>query len=292
MKSSLIIIYNPAARRASRKKLEAARSFMEARGYAVTVVTTGKSGEAETLARQAVLQKPQLIIAAGGDGTINEVMNGLAFSGVPLGILPLGTTNVLAREIYLKQDLPALLRTISTGRPRPISLGRITARRNSTEQTRYFCLMAGIGFDGQTVRDVDLKLKRHTGPGAYVLSGLRTLLSYAPAELVFSLAGQSVRGYAAVLGNVSRYGGDFKVTPDARLEEPSLQACIFRGGKRRDLLRYVFLLLSGKQARDLLYLNAEELTISGKAPVQLDGDYFGETPATVTVARDAIRLIF
>lgn len=293
MNSSVIIIYNPAARRASSAKLDAARSFLGSKGYTAEVLCTGKNGDAETFARQAALQKPHLIIAAGGDGTINEVMNGMAFSGISLGIVPLGTTNVLAREIYPRRDIETVLKSISSGRGRSVSLGRITCLINGTMQSRYFCLMAGVGFDGQTVRDVNLYLKRLSGPGAYVLSGLRTFLSYAPGEITLSIDGRDVRGYAAIIGNISRYGGDFKITPDARIDEHSLYACVFQGKKRTDLLRYVFMMPFGRhvRARDVLYLRAEEITISGSSPVQIDGDYLSTTPATITVAKDAIRLI-
>lgn len=293
MKSSVIIIYNPAARTAARAKIDAARSFLGSRGYAVEVLCTGKSGDAETFAREAVRQEPHLIIAAGGDGTINEVMNGMVFSGIPLGIFPLGTTNVLAREIYPRRDRNTVLESIISGRSRSVALGRITCLTGDTLQSRYFCLMAGVGFDGQTVRDVNLHLKKHAGPGAYVLSGLRTLLSYAPGEISLTIDGKPARGYAAIIGNISRYGGDFKITPDARIDEPSFYACVFQGRKRTNLLRYVFMLPFGRhiRARDVLYLRAEEITIAGSSPVQIDGDYLGTTPATITVVKDAIRLI-
>ncbi|MBA4371632.1 MAG: hypothetical protein C0402_02085 [Thermodesulfovibrio sp.] len=293
MNSSVIVIYNPTARRASGKTIKAASAFFERQGYATEILCTGSRGEAEAFARRAVLKKPHLIIAAGGDGTINEVINGMAFSGVSLGILPLGTTNVLAREIYPKRDLITILHTLITSQSRPISLGRITCLSKGVFQTRYFCLMAGVGFDGQAVRDVNLKLKKRTGPGAYILSGLHTLLSYAPHELTISLDGQTVCGYAAIIGNISRYGGDFKITPDARIEETSLYVCIFQGKKRSDLLRYVGLMPFGRhiRARDVLYRRVEEIVICGAAPVQIDGDYLCETPATITVVRNAIRLV-
>lgn len=293
MNSSVIIIYNPAARRASTVKIDAARSFLISRGYTPEVLCTGKSGDAETFARQAVDQKAHLVIAAGGDGTINEVMNGMAFSEVPVAVIPLGTTNVLAREIYRDRSLDTILEYIVSGKPKQVSLGQITCYSAGIQVSRYFCLMAGIGFDGQTVRDVNLLLKKRTGPGAYVLSGLRTLLSYAPAEISLSIDGRAVQGYAAIIGNISRYGGDFKITPDARIDEPSLYVCVFQGKKRTDLLRYVFMMPFGRhiKAQDVLYLRAEEITISGSSAIQIDGDYLGTTPAKITVAKDVVRLI-
>jgi len=256
------------------------------------VLWTKGRGDAEVFARQAVLLQPELVISAGGDGTFNEVINGMAWSDVPLGLLPMGTTNVLAREIYDRPDLRAILSSFA-GTPRHISLGRITLDSTDTV-SRLFSLMAGVGFDGQAVRDVNLGMKIHTGPGAYILSGLRTLLSYAPEELSLSVDGKDVSGYAAIIGNISRYGGDFKVTPDARIDEPALYACVFQGKNRPDLLRYVFMMLFGRhiRAKDVVYCRATEIKIGGAAPIQIDGDYLGMTPATISVAKDAIRLVY
>jgi YegS/Rv2252/BmrU family lipid kinase len=296
MAPSIVIIYNPSARRASRKKIEAARAFLAQRGFSPEVFCTEKSGDAEAFARQIkgqISHKPHMVIAAGGDGTINEVVNGMACSDIPIGVLPLGTTNVLAREIYEDHHPDAILARIISGSARRVSLGQITCYPGGNPVSRYFVLMAGIGFDGQAVRDINLYLKKHTGPGAYILSGLQTLLNYSPEELVLTVDGREVRGYAAIIGNVSRYGGDFRITPDARIYEPSLYACIFQGRKRADLLRYVSLMTFGRhtRARDVVYTRAEEITITGSSPVQIDGDYFGMADAKITVAKDVISLI-
>jgi len=293
MKSSVIIIVNPAARKSSQEKIDAVVSFFSGKGLQADVLKTTGRGDAEVFARQAVLQKPELVISAGGDGTFNEVINGLACSDIPLGLLPMGTTNVLAREIYDRLDLSTILDSFA-GTPKYISLGRIMLDASADTISRFFSLMAGVGFDGQAVRDVNLGMKVHTGPGAYVLSGLRTLLSYAPEELCLSVDGKDVNGYAAIIGNISRYGGDFKVTPDARIDEPALYACVFQGKKRSDLLRYAFLMLSGRhiRAKDVVYCRATEIKIGGAAPIQIDGDYLGMTPATISVAKDVIRLVY
>jgi YegS/Rv2252/BmrU family lipid kinase len=294
MKSSIVIIYNPASRRASDEKIRAVSLFFERKGFLTKVLTTGKRGDAEEFARQSLSKNPYAIIAAGGDGTINEVVNGMAFSEIPLAIAPLGTTNVLAREIYRKNGLENILLTISSKAPRQVSLGKITSDNGQTQTSRYFCLMAGIGFDAQAVHDVKPALKKYTGPGAYILSGLSTLLHYAPPEIVVSIDGRDINGYAAIVGNISRYGGDFRITPDARIEEPALYACVFRGKKRVDLLRYVFAVSLGRHvnSRDVIYMKAAELSITGAAPVQVDGDYFGMSPIKISVARNALMLIY
>ncbi|MDA8083515.1 MAG: YegS/Rv2252/BmrU family lipid kinase [Nitrospiraceae bacterium] len=275
------------------KTIHAAAHALQQAGFRTEVFPTGKRGDAEIKAREAASLKAGLIVAAGGDGTINEVINGMVWSDTPLAIIPLGTTNVLAREIFSGRGANAALEAMTAGAPRHVSLGKIDAVDSGRPVSRYFCLMAGIGFDGMVVRDVRLKVKRITGPGAYILSGLSTLFRHAPEELTFRIDGADYRGHLAVVGKISRYGGDFRVTPDARIGDPALYACIFQGGRRRDLLRYLFLVPFCRHltAPDVLYLKASGIAISGSAPIQIDGDYFGSTPATISIARDALRLV-
>ncbi|MHB8882020.1 MAG: diacylglycerol/lipid kinase family protein [Thermodesulfovibrionales bacterium] len=294
MNSSIVIIGNPVSRQTSPEKLRAVVSFFEGKGHRTELLITRKRGDAEEYARQAIAQHPDILISAGGDGTVNEVVNGLAGSEVPLAVIPLGTTNVLAREIYPRRTFREVLEVIAGGRPRKVSLGRIAHRSGERQESRLFCLMAGIGFDGQAVRDVNLRLKAYTGPGAYILSGLTTLARYAPSEIVFGVDGKEISGYAAIVGNISRYGGDFRVTPDARIDDPRLYACIFRGKRRLDLLRYVLMLPFGRHinAPDVTYIRADEIEVRGSAPMQIDGDYFGSSPALITVSPDSLRLIY
>ncbi|TAN41368.1 MAG: diacylglycerol kinase family lipid kinase [Nitrospirae bacterium] len=294
MSSSIVIIGNPVSRQASPEKFRAVTSFFEGKGHSTELLITRKRGDAEEFARQAAARHPDMLISAGGDGTINEVVNGLAGSGVPLAIIPLGTTNVLAREIFPHRTFSEVLEVIAGGRPRNVSLGRIEHRSGERQESRLFCLMAGIGFDGQAVRDVNLRLKGYTGPGAYVLSGLKTLARYAPPEIVLRVDGQEISGYAAIIGNISRYGGDFRVTPDARIDDPQLYACVFRGKRRLDLLRYVLMLPFGRhiKAPDVTYVRAKEIVVRGSAPMQIDGDYLGSSPAVITVSPDPLRLIY
>jgi diacylglycerol kinase family enzyme len=117
MKSLIIIIYNPAARKASKTKVETASSFLRGKGFDTEILITERRGHAEQLARESVKKNPSLIIAAGGDGTINEVINGIVWSGVSLSLLPLGTTNVLAKELGLPEDVYGSMNVAATGMP-------------------------------------------------------------------------------------------------------------------------------------------------------------------------------
>src|SRR5512146_2150365 len=116
MKSLIVVIYNPAARRASEGKIARATAYLEKKGFAVELLRTETAGHARQLAAEARGRTPHLIVAAGGDGTVNEVINGIARTDTPLGVLPLGTTNVLARELDIPEDIYGALDTAVTSR--------------------------------------------------------------------------------------------------------------------------------------------------------------------------------
>lgn len=308
MKSSIVLISNPTAKRASDRKIAQASRYLMSKGYKVEVLFTEKKGNAESLAREAIKELPFLIIAAGGDGTFNEVINGIAGSEIPMAILPLGTTNVLAKEIGIPEDVKGAMEIAVTGTTKTISLGKIARSYHDNENNppipplekggeggfRYFVLMAGIGFDGEAVFGINETFKKISGKGAYIYSGIKVLSGFNPRELTFDIDGKTYSGYSAIISKTAKYGGDFKITPDARLTDPTLYICLFKGKKRLDVLRYVFGIATGSHLRfkDVEYLKAKRIKIDGNAHIQIDGDYFGMTPAKIEVAPNTLRLIY
>jgi diacylglycerol kinase (ATP) len=294
MKSSIVLISNPTAKRAADRKIAQASRYLMSKGYKVEVLFTGKKGHAESLAREAIRELPSLIIAAGGDGTFNEVINGIAGSEIPMAILPLGTTNVLAKEIGIPENVEGAMEIAVTGTTKTISLGKIAITRTSSLVSRYFVLMAGIGFDGEAVFGINETFKKISGKGAYIYSGIKVLPGFNPRELTFDIDGKTYSGYSAIISKTAKYGGDFKITPDARLTDPTLYICLFKGKKRLDVLRYVFGIATGSHLRfkDIEYLKANRIQIDGNAHIQIDGDYFGMTPAKIEVAPNTLRLIY
>jgi len=298
MKSSIVLIFNPIAQRASEKKIIRASHFLRSKGYKVEVLFTKQKGDAETLAREAIKESPLLIIAAGGDGTFNEVINGLAGSEIPMAILPLGTTNVLAKEIGVPRGIEGAMEFALAKTSKSISLGKISRHflseaQSSSIVTRYFILMAGIGFDGEAVYGINEALKKISGKGAYIYSGFRTLSGFDPGELVFEIDGKAYSGYSAVIGNAAKYGGNFKITPHAKLTDPNLYVCIFKGKKRLDILRYVSGIVLGWHLRfkDITHAKATTIEVKGDAHIQIDGDYFGKTPAKIEIVPDIVRIV-
>jgi diacylglycerol kinase (ATP) len=295
MRSLIVLISNPAARAASSKKFASASAFLQARGFDTEILLTEKSGDATRLAEETVRKRPFAIMAAGGDGTINEVINGMAGSDVPLAILPLGTTNVLAKELGIPEDLKGAIYTAVSQNPRTVSLGRIELGQDTDSAfSRYFCLMAGIGFDGEAVHNINTSVKKRSGKTAYIFSGLKNLLHYSPNQLFYNIDGKEYTGFSSITGKASKYGGNFKITPDADLSDPFLYTCIFQGNKRRDLLRYVFKIMTGRlfDEKDIVYLKSASIEVLGTAHIQIDGDYLGVTPAKITVAKDALKIIY
>jgi diacylglycerol kinase (ATP) len=290
MKSSIILISNPEAKRSSRRKITLASRLLRSRGYEAEIFFTTRRGDAENYAREAVKKSPSMIIAAGGDGTFNEVINGIAGTEIPMAILPLGTTNVLAKEIGIPENVESAIELALSISPNTVSLGRISGDSAS----RYFCLMAGIGFDGEAVFGINNTLKKISGKGSYIYSGIKTLFRFNPFELTFNIDGKTYSGYSAIIGKAAKYGGNFKVTPDAKLSEPTLHICLFKGRKRLDILRYVLGITTGRHLRfkDVEYLKAKRIQIDGKAHIQLDGDYLSMSPSTVEVIPDILKLIY
>lgn len=292
MKVSLVI--NPVAgSRAFRsiKKIE----YLLKKKVSLRTFITRKKGDAASFVSK--LSDTDLVIAAGGDGTFNEVINSILSSeksvidkkSIPVAFLPLGTVNILAKELGIPEDIKKAVHLALTGSPKKISLGRIN--------NRYFSLMAGIGFDGKTVSEVKNNIiKKITGKGAYILSGIKTLLRYNPPLITIKTNKGKFTGYTAVIGKASCYGGYYKVTPKACLTEPILDLCVLKGKTRKDFLNFIIGIIRGKHLKfdNVLYERCSELefTSTGTVHVQIDGDYFGTLPVKVDVVPDAINLIW
>ena len=294
MKSSIVLIFNPIATKASGRKIARASHFLRSKGYKAEIFFTEQKGHAESLAREAVKKSPSLIIAAGGDGTFNEIVNGIAGSEIPMAILPLGTTNVLAKELGLPETVDDALEVALNGTPKTVSLGKIYITCHSSLVTRYFLLMAGIGFDGEAVFRINETIKKISGKGAYIFSGLKTLSAFNPDKLILDMDGKTYTGYSVIISKVAKYGGNFKITPNARLTDPFFYVCLFKGKGRLDILRYVTGIVAGKHLgfRDVEYVRAKNINVEGDAHIQIDGDYFGRSPARIEVVPDTVRLVF
>ncbi len=233
----------------------------------------------------------RVIVAAGGDGTINEVINGMGASGATLGVLPLGTVNVFAQELGIPRHVEAAWAVIENRRTRTIDL----ARAESNGVARYFMQLAGVGFDARAVRAASWELKKKIGPLSYIWAGLKTLSETHPRVEVSANGNSSVGGVAVLVGNGRFYGGRFALFPKARMDDGLLDVCVFEKCGYLDVLRYGHGILRGAHIDlgGVKYFQAERLvcTAPSATPFELDGEDAGDAPVTFSVVPRALRVI-
>jgi YegS/Rv2252/BmrU family lipid kinase len=283
-----LIVLNPFAGQAAalRQNVEAARAVWLAHGWTVDVATTNRAGDGARLAREAVQHGYDVVAAAGGDGTINEVVNGLAGTRTALAALPVGTVNVWARELGFPLEPRAAAEALLRARRRRIDLGRAG--------DRYFLLMAGIGFDAAVVNEVRSDEKRRLGALAYVVRAFDLALRYRGRRARISLDGRVIRGRVllVVIGNSQLYGGVFKITARACIDDGLLDVCIIKGDSLAEAPLRLLSILRQRYNLDprIEYHRARAISIAtrGALPVQVDGDQSGFTPMTFTVAPGAL----
>jgi YegS/Rv2252/BmrU family lipid kinase len=291
MEKLAAIVANPAARKASREKIDLASRLLNRAGYRVIAYYTESKGHGIELARRAVSDGASMVIAAGGDGTFNEVMNALAGGDVPMGLLPAGTTNVLAKELRLPENVKGAIKRILSGAVHDVHVGRLVFPGGVE---RKFFLMASAGFDAWAVYCVDSKFKQHSGKMAYIMSGLKNLFSWNPGLLTVRADGEEHRASGVIVCKAASYGGYIKAAPDARLSEPHLYAVIMKGFGKRDVLRYAagIILRRHTRFRDIVYRKCSAVEVLGKTHLQADGDYMGLAPVKIDVAPERLKLVY
>jgi len=281
-----VCIANPRARRALTGPDEL-KSRLGRFGYEVEFRWTDNPRHATELAQNAVTGKADLVIAAGGDGTINEVACGLALSRVPLAVLPCGTGNVLAREIRLPRRMHKIIDLIPGLQPLRIALGKGGGR--------YFVLMAGVGFDAEIVYNLRAALKRKFGVVGFWLEALRHWTSYRFSSFSANVDGENYRATFGIVGRAACYGGGVRITSGADLTGNCFDVCLFQGRSRLDYLRYLFGVLTGthRHFHDVVYIRGRCVEMASEAPirVQVDGEAVGVLPMTFEVIPDALTLM-
>jgi len=291
----LLVIYNPTAGGSRRRRFEAVLAGLADRGCPMDVRPTTGPGDAAIFAREAEATAHDLVVAAGGDGTINEVINGLVGlpgAAPPLAVLPLGTANVLAAELGFDLVPAHIARAIAEGPVRAVSLGRAEAPDGTG---RAFSLMAGAGFDARVVAGIDLRLKRLLGKGAYVLEGFRQMARRKPPLLTVTVDGRPYEAASVVVSNARFYGGRFLLAPGASLNDPLLHVCLFRYGDPYHILRYAMALQNGilRQGDTFRIVTGRDIRIEGDpdAPLQADGDVIARLPVRISPLPHALRMV-
>lgn len=287
------LISNPKTGRyaARRRTAHELASHLESLGVRVDLRLTNGPGDAAEIAARAARNGSSDVIVAGGDGTINEAIQGLAGTKARLGIIPRGTANVLARELGLPLDDEQATMVAARGRSQKIYLG--LAIDETTNERRHFVLMAGIGLDASVVRRVQPSLKKRIGKGAFWLSGLSHLATWDPRPFTLEIDGKKYTATFAAIGKAAKYGGDLAITPGARLDQPEFEVCIIETMSR---FRYLHLLSHAmregmRDKPEVKFVRATSVKAYGDAQVQVDGELIGHLPMRFEIAPHSLEII-
>jgi YegS/Rv2252/BmrU family lipid kinase len=279
------VILNPTAR-SDRAKRSQTRVESLARGC--TVCASNSAADAETLARKAAQEGFSKVVAAGGDGTIHAVVNGLAGSTATLGLLPIGTVNVFALELGLPlNDLQSCWNIIEGNHVRLIDL--------PSANGKYFVQLAGVGLDAQVVKETSLTLKRNFGPLSYLISAAQ-IAARTPPRLFLESQDTPINEASFVLiGNGRRYGGPFPFFKHAVLDDGLLDVVAFKQVGYLEIIKYLQDVFFSSDIRlpEVEYFQTERLRISSDqdVPVELDGELVGNCPVEFTLRDDRIRVL-
>jgi YegS/Rv2252/BmrU family lipid kinase len=298
-----LLIHNPNAGNGGndrRRLLDQARHILSTTGMQVDLAETTGPGHAVEIAQQAVRDGRQLVIACGGDGTLNEVVNGLAnFSNgyrVPLALLPGGTANVLAKELDLPRDIPRAAKRLVHGEIREVALGLATPLERP-ERKRYFLSVAGAGPDGMIVYSVDLGLKARVGILAYWWQGAREVLRYTFPRFRVKAGDRQLDVTLVVVGRTKNYGGPFKITDQADLFEEQFEVMALTTQSGLRYLSYLPTLWMGnlRKEQDVHFWKAESLVCepldSNPVYAQVDGEPLARLPIEFSIVPKALRLL-
>jgi len=320
--SDALLIYNPTSGRKRHRRfveVERAARILKDAGIRTELAPTNAAGSATGMARLAIEQRRGLVIACGGDGTVNEVVNGLAGSDVPMALLPAGTANILAKELRVPWDIPRAARLIPQGKVRRVALGYVTSLNGHSPESsngangasalnggngngsvgsgRYFLCVAGAGPDGAIVNGVDCDLKKKTGVLAYWAEGIHQLFSYPFPEMKICSGGKERLATTVIVGRTVNYGGPFKITVGASLFEDSFEVLTSSMKSRMRYASCLPALWLGK-LREMEGIEAWKTTElichpTGTDPAfaQVDGEPIGQLPLVFRVVPNALSLV-
>jgi diacylglycerol kinase (ATP) len=280
-----LVILNPAARSDKASRL---RERIAALSGGASMRLTSEAGDAREIAAEAVREGFEVVIAAGGDGTLNEVVNGIGGSSVRLGILPVGTMNVFATELGIPQgNLERAWSVIEQGKVVEVDL----PKANDT----HFIQLAGVGLDAEVVRKTTADSKRALGPLSYLLT-LVQVAAHKPSRVMLEAEGGRIsEGSFALIGNGRLYGGPFPVFKRASLFDGLLDVLVFQNQSHWDVVRYFQAIAFGThpQLPDVEYFQTSTLrvTSSGDVPVELDGEVAGMLPCLFSVSSQKLRVL-
>jgi diacylglycerol kinase (ATP) len=298
-----LLIHNPNAGHGGARRralLDEARGIFAASGIEAELAETKGPGDATEIAHRATVERRQLVIACGGDGTLNEVVNGLAGHSnghrVPLALLPAGTANIFAKELTLPWDIPSAARRLIRGNVVDIALGLATPVNEPAKQ-KYFLSVAGAGPDGMIVYSIDLELKARLGILAYWWQGAREVFRYKFPHFRVNIGGQSEDSSLVVVGRTKHYGGPFKITTLADLYENKFEVMTLSTRSGFRYLSYLPSLWMEKLrgTSGVLFSKTDSVLCEplDDSPVyaQVDGEPLGRLPVEFKIVPGALKVL-
>jgi len=300
------LIYNPVAGRRPARRAGEIREVAEILRRAdidIEIMPTERAGSAAALAQSALRCGVDAIFVCGGDGTINEVVNGLAPGGCALGILPGGTANIAAKDLGLPHDPVAAARALVRSAPHRIALGRVTwhpveGSSDIPVSQRYFLSVAGVGFDAYVVHRLSWNFKTALGVAAYAWEAVHQVCRYSFPRFACRNSQGEWRGTQALFQRTERYAGWFHLAPCGSLLNSRMQVCVFESSSRWRYFLYTgalalrqHLALDDVHLVEGLHLACTAETASRPVYVELDGELAGQLPATFELVPNALTLL-
>lgn len=268
---------------------KASRTETEIRALSTRIVlrVTDGPGDAEAMAERAVEQGYKTVVAAGGDGTINQVVNGIAGAEVSLGLLPVGTMNVFSTELGIPSQIKKAWAVIEAAHTREIDL--------ACANDQYFVQLAGVGLDAQIVQETDYRFRKNFGPVSYLVSAAQIAARKPPRIRVSAHGLGEEQGCFVLVGNGRYYGGPFVIFKNACYDDGLLDVLIFKNLGYIDIIRYLQGIVFGThlEMKDITYFQARSLRVesSDPVPVEVDGEVIGVVPMEFTIANKPLRVI-
>ncbi|MGB9792127.1 MAG: diacylglycerol/lipid kinase family protein [Thermacetogeniaceae bacterium] len=291
----LFCIVNPAAGRGRTARLwPEIERFLRQAGLRYRAFFTKGNGHAAELAERAARRDQGILLAVGGDGTVNEVVNGIAsaraFPTTTLALLPTGSGNDLCRTLGISGEPLSVLRALASGSCRPLDVGFVG--------DRCFLNICGVGFDAEVAYAVNQGFRWLRGPCAYLAGVLKTLVGFRPVLFDLVLDGQrhQFRGMMVAVANGAFFGSGIKIAPRARIDDGLFDVCAVGEIGKMELLRLLPLTYSGRHEGhpSVRFFRAREVHISSPEAtlyIQGDGEILGKTPAVFRIRRHAIRVL-
>ncbi len=288
----IVAVVNPIAGRGKCKRLwPQIAAYLEELGISLRVEFTQGAGDAIKLARQAAVDGAAAVIAVGGDGTLNEVVNGLVgYPETVLGVIPAGSGNDFVRSLGLKpSDWQAACRLIAQGKTKAVDLGQVNGR--------HFINVSGVGFDATVVDCANTWGKAHfSSTLAYVAAMLKTLREFKPSHVKIQLDGQEVEtlSWLVVVASGQYFGGGMWIAPQAEISDGLFDVVVLGDVSKFELLRAFPSIFSGKHLSHpaIKFYRARQVRVEADRPMmaQTDGEVIGQTPITFQVRPSALRV--